>query len=84
MSENLRASNIRLIRGDLSDPSVYLINLKTFEGLSQQNLTIEPNDIVYVEPIRKSFLEALRDITPILSFLTTTLTFILLVDNISN
>ncbi|GAB4395318.1 MAG: hypothetical protein OHK0053_02080 [Microscillaceae bacterium] len=84
MSENLRASNIRLIRGDLSNPSVYLINLKTFEGVSQQNLTIEPNDIVYVEPIRKSFLEALRDITPVLSFLTTTLTFILLVDNISN
>lgn len=74
MANDLRASNIRLIRGDLQNPSVYVINLRTIDGLMAQNLTVEPNDIIYVEPVRKSFLEGLNDISPILSFITSLIT----------
>lgn len=81
---NMRASNIRLIRGDLKDPTIKLINLRTYAGLTEHDLTIEANDIIYVEPVRKSFLEALRDISPILSFISTTITFILLLRNTGN
>jgi polysaccharide export outer membrane protein len=72
--ENLRGSNIRLIRGDLKDPTVYLINLRTIEGLRQYDLTIEPNDIIYVEPIRKTFLEVIKDLSPVISAITSILT----------
>ncbi len=84
MEANMRASNIRLIRGDLEDPTIKLINLRTYEGLIEHDLTIEANDIIYVEPVRKTFLEALRDISPVLSFISTTLTFVLLFRNIGN
>lgn len=75
---NIRATNIRLIRGDLQNPNVYVIDLSTVEGARRINLTVEPNDIIVVEPIRKSFLETLGDISPILSFVTTIFTFIVL------
>lgn len=78
LPNNVRARNIRLIRGDLKDPNVYLINLSTIEGMRQANLKIEPNDIVYIEPIRKTFLESLQDLSPILSFATTIFTLIIL------
>jgi polysaccharide export outer membrane protein len=79
VADNMRASNIRLVRGDLRDPTIKVINLRTYAGLTEHDLTIEANDIIYVEPVRKSFLEALRDISPILGFLSTTLTLILLI-----
>jgi polysaccharide biosynthesis/export protein len=72
--DNLKGANIRLIRGNLRNPDVYVINLQTIEGLRQYDLTVEPNDIIYVEPIRRSFLEALRDLTPVFSLITSVLT----------
>ena len=71
MGNDLRATNIRLIRGDLRNPNVYVINLKTIDGLRAYDLTLEPNDIIYVEPVRKPFLESLRDISPVLTFIST-------------
>ncbi|QDA60658.1 polysaccharide biosynthesis/export family protein [Hymenobacter jejuensis] len=60
-----RADNIRLIRGDLKNPQVQVINLTTFEGMRRANLQVEPNDIIYVEPIRRPFFEALSDVAPL-------------------
>ncbi|SHI72936.1 polysaccharide export outer membrane protein [Hymenobacter daecheongensis DSM 21074] len=56
-----RAYNIRLIRGDLKNPQVQVIDLSTIEGMRRANLQIEPNDIVYVEPINRPFFQALTD-----------------------
>lgn len=72
-----KATNIRLIRGDLKNPQVEVIDLSTIEGMRRANLQIQPNDIVYVEPIQRPFLDAFRDYAPLvslpLSLLTTTL-----------
>ncbi len=47
----LRADRIKLIRGDLKAPKVYLLDLSTIDGLVQAGkLNVEPNDILYVEP----------------------------------
>jgi polysaccharide export outer membrane protein len=75
MPNDQRARNIRLIRGDLKDPDVYVINLSKIEGLTAQDLTIQPNDIVYVEPVRKSVFETLNDVSPLLSLITSLITF---------
>ncbi|OUJ75112.1 polysaccharide biosynthesis/export family protein [Hymenobacter crusticola] len=66
-----KANNIRLIRGDLKNPQVQIIDLTTIEGMRRANLQVEPNDVVYIEPIRRPFFEALNDINPILSLVTT-------------
>ncbi|MBT9394971.1 polysaccharide biosynthesis/export family protein [Hymenobacter sp. NST-14] len=64
-----RADNIRLIRGNLKNPQVQLIDLTTIDGMRRANLQVEPNDIIYVEPIRRPFYEGLQDITPLFGLL---------------
>jgi protein involved in polysaccharide export with SLBB domain len=59
-----RADNIRLIRGDLKNPQVQIINLTTIDGMRQASLQVEPNDIIYVEPIRRPVYETLSDAQP--------------------
>ncbi|WP_216690532.1 polysaccharide biosynthesis/export family protein [Hymenobacter siberiensis] len=72
-----KASNIRIIRGDLKNPRIQQVDLTTLEGMRRANLQMEPNDIVYVEPVHRPVLETLADAAPIISFtsliLTTTL-----------
>ena len=60
-----RADNIRLIRGNLKNPQVQIIDLTTIDGMRRANLQVEPNDIVYVEPIRRPFYERLQEVTPL-------------------
>ncbi|WP_426060345.1 polysaccharide biosynthesis/export family protein [Hymenobacter sp. B1770] len=69
-----RANNIRIIRGDLKNPRVQQIDLSTLDGMRRANLQVEPNDIVYVEPIRRPLLDALVDISPIISLTSVLLT----------
>ena len=72
-----RADNIRIIRGDLKNPRVQQIDLSTLNGMRRANLQVEPNDIIYVEPIRRPLLDGLADASPIIGLsglvLTTTL-----------
>ncbi|MDO7845475.1 polysaccharide biosynthesis/export family protein [Hymenobacter sp. M29] len=69
-----RADNIRIIRGDLKNPRVQQIDLSTLDGMRRANLQVEPNDVIYIEPIRRPFLDALTDAGPILSLTSVVLT----------
>jgi protein involved in polysaccharide export with SLBB domain len=62
-----RFSNIRIIRGDLKNPEVQQIDLTTLEGMRRGNLQMEPNDVVYIEPIRRPLLDGLSDAGPVIS-----------------
>lgn len=79
VSERGKAHIIRLIRGDLKDPHVQLIDLTTIEGMKQASLRVETNDIVYVERIRKPVAEAVQDVSPIFSIITSVLTLVFLI-----
>ncbi|RYZ34511.1 MAG: polysaccharide export protein EpsE, partial [Sphingobacteriales bacterium] len=72
-------TKIRLIRGDLRNPTVTVIDLSTIAGLTQHDLTMQPNDIIYVEPTRRAFSEALRDIAPSVSIISSLLTLYFLI-----
>jgi len=80
VSNDANGGNIRLIRGDLSNPQVQVIDLSTIEGMAKANLMIQPNDILYVEPIRRPFTESFKDIVPILSLLTSVLALVIALD----
>jgi polysaccharide export outer membrane protein len=69
-----KAQNIRLLRGD----DVYVLDFSTIEGYRQNNMIVLPGDIVYVEPVRRPFVEGLRDYGQLLS-ITTSIVAILLV-----
>jgi protein involved in polysaccharide export with SLBB domain len=62
-----KTSNIRIIRGDLKNPQIEQIDLSTISGMRRANLQMEPNDIIYIEPVRRRFLEGLTDAGPVLS-----------------
>ncbi|WP_165903564.1 polysaccharide biosynthesis/export family protein [Hymenobacter gummosus] len=62
-----KVSNVRIIRGDLKNPQVEQVDLTTIAGMRRGNLQMEPNDIVYIEPVRRPFYDALNDAAPLLS-----------------
>ena len=73
-----RISNIRIIRGDLKNPQVQQIDLATLDGMRRANLQVEPNDIIYIEPVRRPLLEILYDASPVFGAATLLLTTSLL------
>ena len=77
-----KANNIRIIRGDLKNPRVQQVDLTTLAGMRRANLQMEPNDIIYVEPVHRPLLETLTDAAPIISFATLTLTTTLFLINL--
>lgn len=78
-----RVDKIRLIRGDLDDPEVRIIDLSTIEGMKRASLKVFPDDIIYIEPVQRITGEAIRDISPILGLITSTMTLILLISRLS-
>lgn len=68
-----RASRVKLIRGEPANPSIYLINLSTIDGVKNANIVLQANDIIYVEPRERVPQRILENVTPYLSVLTTAL-----------
>jgi polysaccharide biosynthesis/export protein len=66
-----KAHKIKLIRGNLKNPQVYLIDLSTIEGMTKANLTLQANDIIYVEPRNKVPQKIIEGITPYLTLIST-------------
>jgi polysaccharide biosynthesis/export protein len=66
-----KAHKIKLIRGDLKNPQVYVIDLSTIEGMTKANLILQANDIIYVEPRNKVPQKIIESITPYLTLLST-------------
>lgn len=73
-----RANNIRVIRGS----EVLVADLSTFEGYQASNYVMQPGDIVYVEPVRRPFIEALRDYSPVISIVTSLATLIFIISQV--
>lgn len=71
-----KAYNIKLIRGDLKNPQVYLIDLSSIEGMKQADLILQSNDIIYIEPTIRIDRQIIGEILPYLTFITTTFLFI--------
>lgn len=70
LGKDAKAHNIRLIRGNLTNPEVYLIDLSSINSMASSMVKILPGDIIYVEPVRRPLTEVVRDIAPILSTVT--------------
>jgi polysaccharide biosynthesis/export protein len=70
-----KAFKIKLIRGDLKNPQIYLIDLSTIEGVQKANLVLQANDIIYVQPRNRYPEKFMATVTPYLSLVT----FILLI-----
>lgn len=82
LSETGRAKRIKLIRGDLSNPQIYEIDLSRIENVSQANIILQANDIIYVEPVGVTTRQVLSEIAPILGLVTSLLTLYVVLDRL--
>jgi polysaccharide export outer membrane protein len=78
ISNDAKAQNIRVLRDD----KVFIIDLSTIEGFKAGNMLVEPGDIVYIEPIRRPFSEALRDYSGALTILVSLTTLLVLINSL--
>jgi polysaccharide export outer membrane protein len=69
-----RANTIRIVRGDLKNPQVFMVDLTTISAMQSTIVSIQPGDIIYIEPWRRVFNQGLRDVSPILSLATSLIT----------
>jgi polysaccharide biosynthesis/export protein len=53
--------NIRVIRGNLSNPQVKVVNLKTISDMKSSIVSLQPDDMIYIEPVRRPAVESIRD-----------------------
>ena len=65
-----KAYKIKLIRGNLRNPQVMLIDLSTIDGMQSANLLLQANDIIYVEPTPQVSQGFWSQISPVVSVLT--------------
>lgn len=69
-----KAKNIRLLRGN----DVMVADFSTVEGYHTSNYIVQSGDVIYVEPIRRPVVEAVRDYGPIASIFVSIITLVIL------
>jgi polysaccharide export outer membrane protein len=74
-----KAYQIKLLRGDLNNPEVYVFNIRKLEDINSVNFQLLTNDIIYVEDRPRYAVRALQEITPYLTLFTSIFTVYLLV-----
>lgn len=79
LNNNAKGYNIRLIRGDLKNPEVQVIDLSTIEGMKKASLQVYPGDIVYVEPVRRVISESFTEVGPYISLFLSAITLLYLI-----
>lgn len=82
IGRDLKAHNIKVLRGDLKDPEIIEVDLSTMEGLKNADLIIQTNDVIYIEQRLRVANSVLREISPILSVVGTITTVTVLVKNL--
>lgn len=71
IAERGRASRIKLIRKDNRGKRVvYKIDLSTIDGLQYTDILVQANDYIYIEPVPEIGRELLKEITPIVSLIS--------------
>lgn len=77
-----KAHRIKLVRGDMKDPKVYLFDFSTIDGIKDADFVLQANDIVYVEPQKNTVQEVIADIAPVLSIISSTITLVLVLSRL--
>lgn len=80
INTDAKSNNIRILRGN----QYFLSDLSTFSAYQTNNIILEPNDIIYVEPVVRPFREAVREYGPIFSIVTSLATLVVIITNSNN
>lgn len=83
LTGQLKAYKIKIIRGDLNNPEVHLVDLSTLEGVRKTDLIVQGNDIIYIEERRNYINDVLGVIFPYITSITSIATLITLATTLS-
>ncbi|MBL7788341.1 MAG: polysaccharide biosynthesis/export family protein [Chitinophagales bacterium] len=67
LERQMSSSDILIIRGDLKKPTIYKVNLQTFQGIQNSEIILQSKDIVYIPEKQRKLYHAMNDITPIVT-----------------
>lgn len=81
VQDNGKSYKIKLLRGDLNNPEIFIFNIRDVSDISNVNFQLQSNDIIYVEDKPRYATKVLRELTPYLTLLTSAFTVYLLVRN---
>ncbi|MGQ9846256.1 MAG: polysaccharide biosynthesis/export family protein, partial [Bacteroidales bacterium] len=73
ISDQTKSYKIKLLRGDLNNPDIYLFNLKKVSNMKDFNFILQANDIIYVEARPRYASKILSELTPYLSLFSSAL-----------
>jgi len=82
ISDRGKAHRIKVIRGDLKNPKIYLFDLSTIEGMKKADFILQTNDIIYVEPLPRYARGVVAEIGPYLTLISTTVLTISLINRL--
>ena len=68
-----KANTIKLMRKEKGLRKIYTIDLSNVEGLKYVDMVVQANDYIYIEPNAELAKEALKEIAPIISILSSAL-----------
>ena len=85
LSQGGKAHKIKVIRGNLNNPTIYKLNLSTTEGLAEANMYyVKANDIIYVEPSYFAGRQILQTTSQIVSLISSTILAYFLILQLQN
>ena len=61
------SSDILIIRGDLKRPTIFKVNLRTFQGIQNSEIILQSKDIVYIPEKQRKLYNTMQDISPIVT-----------------
>jgi len=74
LTDNANRKTIKIIRGDPRSPEVYQIDLTNTKSFYSPGFILQPNDIIYVEPLPRKFLfQNLNEAVPFFTIVNTVL-----------
>ncbi|MBL0309085.1 MAG: polysaccharide biosynthesis/export family protein [Bacteroidetes bacterium] len=76
---NFKAYKIKIIRGDLKNPQIHVVDLSTLEGMRKADLIVQSNDIIYMEPKRNVVGALTAQLSPIFATSSTVFSLIALI-----
>lgn len=68
-----KAYKIKLIRGELDNPKVFLFNISSIEEMQKANMVLQANDIIYVDKRARYASRALGELAPYVAIFNTLL-----------
>jgi polysaccharide export outer membrane protein len=71
-------NRVKVLRGDLKNPTIFTVDLTKWDSFQKANLIMQPNDIIYIEPLRRGVLEFIGDFTGLSAIATSIISIYLI------